>query len=557
MLNRSNRRPWPIIAWAAAASIPAVFLAVYFVGPVASLLYRGLFGGAALSTLEERSFTEVLLSSRTLSILEMTLGQALAGTVLSVVLGLPVAHVLYRVRWRGQGLVRGFITVPFVLPTVVVGIAFRTLIGEGGPLGFLGLDGSLTAIIAALVFFNFALIARMVGATWQRLDPRLEEAARTLGATPSRIFFTVTVPALAPVIASAASLVFLYCATAFGVVMVMGGTRYATVETEIWRLTTVELDLRAGAVLSVLQILIVSVSLAASTVARKKAETALALNVVEARPIRLLNGRRPGPDLAPVLATVVAVGGLLTAPLLSLLIRSFETGEGYGLANYYNLSTVATSILPVPITEAIANSLRTATYATAVAVGVGALLSFLVSRRPKGKIERTAISLLDGAYMLPLGISAVTLGFGYLISPSLRGSPLTIPLAQAVVAIPLVIRVLTPVLRAVDPRLRHAAATLGAGPLRAYLTVDMAELSRALGVAAGFAFAVSIGEFGATSFLARPDMPTLPVAIYWLISRPGAQTQGMAMAGAVILAALTATIMVIAEKMRPANAAGF
>jgi thiamine transport system permease protein len=156
---------------------------------------------------------------------------------------------------------------------------------------------------------------------------------------------------------------------------------------------------------------------------------------------------------------------------------------------------------------------------------------------------------------LPLGTSAVTLGFGLLITFAvppfdLRSSWVMVPIGHALVAIPLVVRTVLPVLRAVDPRLREVAATLGASPLRAWRTVDLPVLGRALGVGAGMAAAVSLGEFGATSFLARADAPTLPVQIGRLLSRPGEANVGQAAALSVVLVVITALVVVLAERLR-------
>ena len=157
--------------------------------------------------------------------------------------------------------------------------------------------------------------------------------------------------------------------------------------------------------------------------------------------------------------------------------------------------------------------------------------------------------------MLPLGVSAVTLGFGFLITldePPLdfRDSPLLVPIAQALVALPLVVRTIAPVLAGIDDRQRQAAASLGASPWRTLLSVDLAVLWTPLVVAAGFAFAVSLGEFGATSFLAREDHPTVPVVIYRLIGHPGEMNYGMALAASVVLAATTACVMLAVERLR-------
>ncbi|MFH5821663.1 ABC transporter permease [Georgenia sp. AZ-5] len=550
-------------AWGLAAGIPLLFLGTFFLWPVLTLVGRGFLPGGELDL---GGFAEVFSRPRTWRILGQTLAQATLGTALSLLLGLPGAYLLYRCRFRGRGAVRAFVTIPFVLPTVVVGVAFRSLLGEGGPLGFLGLDGTMTAIVLALVFFNYSVVVRTVGGMWERLDPRAEQAARALGAAPSRAFLTVTLPALGPAIASAASIVFLFCATAFGVVLVLGGVRYGTIETEIWVQTTQFLDLRAAAVLSVVQLVVVGAALALAGRTRARRERALRLRGTGGGHRLSLAVRegprwRPGPDLVPAAVTAVVVLGLLAAPLAGLVVRSFRTPGGWGLGNYAALGTTGgDNALTVTVWEATANSLRIAVDATVLAVVVGTLVALVASRRPRSPTARRATRLLDAAFMLPLGVSAVTVGFGFLVTLDhppldLRSSPILVPIAQAVVATPMVVRTVLPVLRAIDPRQREVAEVLGASRWQVLATVDGPYLVRALGLAVGFAFAVSLGEFGATSFLSRPDRPTLPVVIFRLIGRPGAENYGMAMAAAVVLAVLTATVMGLAEKLRTREAA--
>ena len=110
--------------------------------------------------------------------------------------------------------------------------------------------------------------------------------------------------------------------------------------------------------------------------------------------------------------------------------------------------------------------------------------------------------------------------------------------------------VLRDVLAGIDDRQRQAAASLGASPLRALLTVDVPAVWKPLLAASGFAFAVSLGEFGATSFLARDDAPTLPVVIFQLLGRPGELNYGTALAASVVLAATTALVMLAVERLR-------
>ncbi|MHA3948861.1 ABC transporter permease [Cellulomonas bogoriensis] len=553
--------------WTLAAAVPLVFLAVFFALPVGTLVLRGFVDDGALDL---GGFAEVFSRPRTWRIIGLTLAQATVGTALAVLLGIPGAYVLYRCQFPGRTAVRAFVIIPFVLPTVVVGVAFRSVLAPAGPLGFLGWDGTFAAVVAALVFFNYAVVVRTVGGFWAHLDPRAEQAARSLGAPPWRAFLTVTLPALTPAIASAASIVFLFCATAFGVVLVLGGLRYGTVETEIWIQTTQFLDLRAAAVLSVVQLVVVAAALATASRARARRERALQLGRPErlAQPVRLTlrgPGRRTG-DLLAVAVTAVVVLGLLALPLVTVLVRSFRTPTGWGWTNYANLATTGgPNTLSVTVWDAAWNSLRIAVDATVMAVVVGGLVALVVSRRPRTSGARRAVRTMDAVFMLPLGVSAVTVGFGFLIALhrplgldlDLRGSPLLIPIAQAVVATPLVVRTVLPVLRAVDQRLHEAAAVLGASPGRVLRAVDWPIAARSLGLAVGLAFAVSLGEFGATSFLARPDNPTLPVVIFRLIGRPGAENLGMALAASVVLALMTATVMALTERLRAGGAGEF
>lgn len=548
------------LGWGVAVALPLAFLGVFFAWPTAALVLRGLVTDGALDL---SGFAEVLGRPRTWRIVGTTLAQAAVGTTVAVLLGLPGAYVLYRCSFRGRTLLRALVTVPFVLPTVVVGVAFRALLAESGPLGGWGLDGTFAAVVAALVFFNYAVVVRTVGGFWERLDPRAEEAARALGASRWRAFTAVTLPMLGPAIASAAAVVFLFCATAFGVVLILGGTRYGTIETEIWTQTTQFLDLRAAAVLSVLQLAVITVALLVSGRARTRRERALRLvgTTLRPRPLQLRPRHGTG-DLLPVAVTAVVGLGLLAFPLVNLLVASLRTPTGWGLDNYVALGTTGgQNALSVTVWDAVGTSLRTAVDATVIAVVVGSTVALVVSRRPRSAGARRGIALLDALFMLPLGVSAVTVGFGFLIALNrppldLRSSLLLIPIAQAVVAIPLVVRTVLPVLRAIDPRMREAAAVLGAGPDRVLAHVDGPYLLRSLGLAVGFAFAVSLGEFGATAFLARPDQPTLPVVIVRLLGRPGAENLGMALAAAVVLAVLTATIMGICERLRELGAAG-
>ena len=539
-----------VLTLLALAAVPVAVLAVFFLLPVAGMVSRGFFVDGAF---RPTGVVEVLGRPRVREVAWFTLWTAGAGTLLSVVLGLPAAYVLHRTAFPARRLIRAALLVPFVLPTVVVGIAFRQLLGEAGPLAGLGLDQTPAAVVGGLVFFNVAVVIRVVGAAWENLDPRPAQAAATLGASPFTVLRTITLPALRPAVVSAASVVFLFCATAFGIVLVLGGVAHSTVETEIYLLTTQVYDLQAAAALSVVQLVVVVALLVVLQRLRTSAPVARARPVV----------RRPGrSDLPSVVATVVLLA-LVATPLWALVAGSFHADGGWSLANYRALRTVGQDgALVVPVTEALRNSLQTAVDATWMSLLTGLLVALVVTRRVHSAGERRLLGGLDALFMLPLGVSAVTLGFGFLITLDrppldLRESPLLVPIAQALVALPLVVRTLQPVLAGIDDRQRQAAATLGAGPLRVLATVDLPALWRPLLAAAGFAFATSLGEFGATSFLARPDHPTVPVVIARLLGHPGSLNFGMALAAAVILAATTALVMLVVDLLRVPSVGAF
>ncbi len=327
-------------------------------------------------------------------------------------------------------------------------------------------------------------------------------------------------------------------------VLTLGGLRYATVETEIYLLTTNLLDLRGAAVLSLVQLLVVVGLLLVGQRLRARGDATVQRGPGLAK--------RPSRGDAVALVLTAFLFGLVATPLALMVVGSLRNGGAWSLAHY---AALARSDQDVSALEALGNSLATAVDATWMSVGLGLVVAAVATRRSRSVAEGRVRATLDGLFMLPLGVSAVTLGFGFLITldqppVDLRDSRLLVPIAQALVALPLVVRTLTPVLASVDERLRQAAASLGATPWRASLTVDLPVLWKPLLAASGFAFAVSLGEFGATSFLSRADHPTLPIVIYRLLSHPGTANYGTALAASVLLGAVTAAIVLAVEQLR-------
>jgi len=528
--------PSPAAAFGRAfvAFVPLGFLSVFFLYPVLAMLWRGLGD-------DPGRFFDALTSGFFLRIAWFTLWQAVASTALTALVAFPMTWAVARYRFRGRRLARALATVPFVLPTVVVAGAFLALLSW---LGFEDARHSVPVVLAAHVFFNIAVFVRTVGGFWGRLDRSPEQAAQVLGASPWRAFREVTTPRLRPAILSAVSIVFLFTFTSFGIIIILGGPRMQTVETEIYRYAINRTDFGTAAALGTVQLLVVLALVAWNTRLTRMAADGSREQFAQdhAEPAATLTDRlRVASALLPTL-------GFLLLPIGALTVRAFRRSSQFSLANFRDLADRPT-VLPITPLASLTNSVAFALTATGMAVVVGGLASLVIVHGRK-----TMSRVLDLGLILPLGTSAVTLGLGMLISLdapplNLRASWWIVPIAQAMIGIPFVIRSVVPVLRSVDDRMREAAAVLGAAPRRVRWEIDAALAMQALAVGAGFAFAISLGEFGATLMLGRnPELLTMPLAIERLLGQPGELLRGQAMALAVVLMLMTTLVMLLADR---------
>ncbi len=510
---------------ARAAAVAVVVMAVVL--PLAAVLVRSVWIDGEAST---AALQRMLGSWRTWRLIGLTLAQALASTAATLVVGVPVAWVLSRYSFRGRKLVRTAAMVPFVLPSVVIGVAFATILG---PRGIADLRGTWWAIIAAHLCFNLAVVLRVVGSAFDALDANLEDAARLMGASAWKSARQVSLPAVLPAVHSAAAIVFLYCLTSFGVIVLLGGGAVTTIEVEIWTRVTRQFDLAGAAVLAALQALTVVLVLSLrAPVGRARASRSA---------LRRSQAPRTAIDRLLVAAAVVVVVVISVLPLLAILERSLLVGDSHGLAHWRSVGSVTEGTgLRISPWGSIGASLRAAIPAAAVALALGIPAARAVAGRPNGLGSRVLL--------LPLAISATTVGLG-LVLLSTRGpvdfrrSAFLVVFAQMLVALPVVVRSLAPAMRAVPESFREAAELSGASWLKRTLSVELPLVRPALVAAAGLATVIALGEFGATVFVARLGEPTVPVAIERLMSRPGQAGLGQAMVLACVLGILCTVIV--------------
>ncbi|MEQ1874278.1 MAG: iron ABC transporter permease [Ilumatobacteraceae bacterium] len=505
------------------AVLPVVVLAGMYFWPLATLLAR---------VLRPNSFGDALRIPGLADVLWFTLWQALVSTIVTLAIGFVPAYVLARYRFVGRRALLAIVTVPFMLPTVVVGAAFLALLPSDW-------HGTARAVIVAHVFFNIAVVVRLVGAMWAVLPTDLTAAARTLGASPAQVLRHVVLPLLRPSLWAAATVVFLFTFTSFGAARLLGGSANPTLEVEIVRRATQLGDVDGAAVLSLLQLFALAAVVWWSARSQRRGTNALS----GSSHWRSARSRR---ERSAVLGTATAIALVMSLPLIVMASRSFRLGDQWTLTAWRKLGSaevrpgVSLGVDPI---ASLLTSLRFAAVAAVVSVVIGGLAALAIAT------ARRRGALLDVGLMLPLGTSAVTVGLGLLIT--FDTAPLDwrsrwwlIPLGHALVAIPFVVRAVLPVLRAIPSDQRAAAATLGANPTRAWLAIDVRRALRPLVAAGGLAAAISLGEFGATTLLTRAGSETMPIAIARLLGRTGELPRAQAFALATMLLVVTAIIII-------------
>ncbi len=491
---------------AAAASVALGFVAVLVWWPVAAVVVRA---GA--------DFGSVFGRAATWSVVGFTVAQAIVSALAALLVGLPIASTLARYDFWGRGLLRAAVTVPFVLPTLVVAGAVREVLGTG-----------VVPIVVAHMVLNVAVVVRVVGARWAVVEASgVAEAAATLGLGPLARWRRVTGPLIAPAVAAATVVVLLFCLTSFGTVLVLGGGRRATIETEVYRYAVTRGELDVASALAIVQVALVAV---VALVSRRSVATGVTLRV--RRPVR----RPVGAAWFEVVGAGLLAGVVVLGPLV------WWAGSSVGPAS---LGALADRVPLVPVTPlaAMVTSLWIAAVAGVVAGFVG-IAAVVLSRSAWGPVAVVSV-------LAPLAVPAVVLGFGYLLAfGSFRGSVWLIPLAHAAVGLPLVWSAVAPAVDGFDRRLTEAAATLGASPGRRLVRVVAPLLAPAVVAGIGLAAVVSLGEFGATAFLVRGAHGfTAPMAIFRLLSQPGDQLHALAAALGLVLSVVVTLVVALVDRL--------
>lgn len=522
-------------------ALPLTFLLLFYFYPLINIGLLSFWQG---SHFQLDKITRLFTTDIYLGILWFTTWQAALSTILTLLLALPGAYVFARYQFKGKNLCQALMGIPFVLPTVVTAAAFRALLGSHGILNEwltqifnltqppIRIEQSITFFLIAHIFYNYTLVLRIVGGFWAGLDPSQRAAAQMLGCSPWQTFRKITLPQLLPAIGSAGVLIFIFCFTSFGIILILGGPQYSTLEVEIYRQSVQFFNLPMAAALSLVQII---VNFCLMWLHARLGRNRILSFYTGSPTTSTVRAKRPAEKFI-IGCNLGFMTTLLLTPLLALVIRSVTGHDGLTITYYQALFTSGSqSVFFVPPFAAVQNSVFFAFAAMLLAVVLGLLAVHFLARE-----ETQHTALWDAVIMLPLATSAVTLGFGYIITLNkpplnLRDSFLLVPIAHALVAFPFVVRCILPSLKSIPKSLREVAALLGCSPFAVWRRVDLPLISRAIIVAAVFAFSISMGEFGASAFVTRPHTPTMPVAIFRFLSQPGEMNYGQAMAMSTIL----------------------
>lgn len=546
-----NKRFKPFVIGSLLLLVPLVFIFLFYFFPLTSVLKRVFADVSSFDAIKNKSVIDVVW---------FTVWQAAVSTALTILLGLPAAWIFSRFRFRGNRLFKSLFTIPFILPSVVTAAAFNALIGPRGLLNLLlpagesgqpqiRLMNTIWIILLAHIFYNISVVIRIVGNAWTNIDRKLEDVAMTLGASRLTAWKKIVLPLLKPSILSAALVTFLFDFTSYGVVLLLGGIRFRTIEVEISYQALTVYNLPLAGTLAVIQVIFtVLITLLESQLSRKMARAQS--YKTESDNLKTASSKF---DRWAIRGIMFFNTAFLVTPLAALIIRSFisigkqSAGKFAGLTftlDYYRALFInqRNSFFYVPPVRAILNSLTTGLVAALIVI----LLSLLITVAENRFRWTRWVTVL---FMFPLGTSAVTLGLGYLLFFSSQiKNPALVPIAHSLIGLPFGIRSLRPLLEGIPRSLRQAATVLGASPGTVFRKVDMPLIRRGILNTGIFAFTISLGEFGATSFLSLPERPTIPIAIFRFLGQPGATNYGQAMAMSTILMILCVAGILLFER---------
>ena len=459
-----------------------------------------------------------------------TLKQAAVSALVSTLFAVPLTRALARRRFPGRAALVALLSAPFLLPVVVAVVGILSVYGHEGlvnqllaamglpPVSIFGLQG----VVLTNVFFNLPLVTRMLLNGWAAIPAERFRLAETLGLPPSSQLRHIELPMLRNLLPGAFTVVFLLCLTSFVVSLTLGGgPRATTVELAIYQSLRFDFDLGRAALLAGVQFLICAVVVVAAG--------RLSL------PSRLGAGLdRTGVHAAPAGWRRLADGALLAAAAIFLSLP---------LVNVLVDGLPSLSTLPVPVWQAALRSGLVAVTSATLATVCGLCLALAAARNVGAR------RWIEVAAMLPMAASGLVLGTGLflvlrpLTTPEAVALPVTV-LTNATLSLPFLYRLLLPEALALHQGYGRLSATLGLTGLAQLRLVTLPRLGRPLGLGAGIAAALSMGDLGVIALFAGESTATLPLMVQRLA---GAYRMEQAAAASLLLVTLSFALFLVCD----------
>lgn len=503
------------------AAVSAALLLICF-GPLVAIFWRA--NGSNLG-------------SNDLSAIRFTVSQAAVSAFVSVMIAVPVARALARRRFLGRSLLITLMGAPFLIPVIVAVLGLLQVFGNAGLLNTalttIGLPKlqiyGFHGVVLAHVFFNLPFAVRLVLQGWQSIPMERFRLAATLGFTPADTFRHLERPMLREVLPGAALVIFTLCLSSFAVALTLGGGPRATsVELAIYQALRFDFDLGRAASLSAIQFALCAAAVLLSLRFVKAANFGAGMDRTSVQ----------GPDSGRLFAlqdfmVIGLVGLFVILPLAMLVIRGV-----LGLAD-----------LPSAIWPALGRSLFVAALSTVLTMTAAIILALAVVQ---GRFSK----LLEVSAMLPLAASSLVLGTGLflIVQPWIAAERLTLPvtaLVNATLALPFVIRIVLPALRAIEADYGRLATSLTLSGMLRWRWLIWPRLRAPLGFSAGLVAALSIGDLGVVALFAGESGVTLPLLVQRLM---GAYRMDAAAGVALVLVAVSFAVFWLLDWMGRNNA---
>ncbi|MBD3192445.1 MAG: ABC transporter permease subunit [Candidatus Heimdallarchaeota archaeon] len=524
---------------------PLALISFFLLFPVVSVLISGVVDNGIFTL---TYLKQIISDAYYWKLLGFTLAQAFLSTLLTLIFGIPIGYIFGKYEFSGRKIFLTLFTVPFVLPSVLVGMGFLVIFGENGLFG-----SPFLSIIIAHTFYNIPLVIHFFSAIYQNFDRTLVDAGKTLGSKDLQILLRIYLPLFLQPILTAALLTFNFCFMSFGIIILLGQAKFRTLETQIFAEVS-KGAVNTAAALAVMQLLVtIGYILCYIYFIGKdnQAEKTMETGAFPRKKISLIQSffqkkeRRKAPEkrktMKNTIVTLSRKTGLILkkkeiylfiiflfglvlelAPMLSIVINSFwEPQKGIvTLKNYLIIFTLKTNnFIGVSIPKTVLNTVLFAFGSSLIATMLAVITILALGRKRLAKISLT----YELVTYLPLAISSVTLSLGILqtfinVDFFINNPWLFIIISHGLLGYPFITRALLNGLNTISPEMEEASKTLGANRLFKIRKIYLPLLLPSIVAGIAFSFGLSLGEFTTANFfyLRNSSVATLTVALYRL-----------------------------------------